>query len=162
MEVFAFAGFILLDLLAFAFLRLRLASNGSEKGLAKGSPSVIDYRKIIRIASFLTLGIANACLLIGLSFLIGSKTDASPLPRSDPFPIMTITGIGFLLTLATWVGALVVAALVATIRAVGEFIDAALGLLLLHMQRDGRRASPKPPRITCGSGGVVDEWLDGP
>ncbi len=131
MEAFAFVGFIVLDVLVFTLLRLKLASNRSEKRQVKGLKPVPLQAKdsetesalvsVVRFASLLTLAIVIACLFFGTLWIFSRDSGSLPSPRTDPFLLMALTGLGVVLTLLCWAGALIVATPIMMVRSIVEF-----------------------------------------
>src|SRR5262249_32465561 len=128
----------------------------------RGVSTRADTQGIIEFTSLMTLGIALTCLMFGI-FLLVPRPAASPIPTSDnPFYLLAIALIGVVLTFATYAVTIVVAAILATIRNIAQFIEAALAWILRPIRRSWTFASTKAQRVPRGDVGVVDDWLDGP
>src|SRR5262249_1985687 len=133
MAAFFFVAFIVLEVLVFTLLRLRLAlirsetsSGESSKGrrvAGKGVSRRADTQGIIEFTALLTFGIPLTCLMFGI-FLLVPRPAASPIPMSDyPFYFLAITLIGVVLTFASYAITIVVAAILATVRTIAQFIE---------------------------------------
>jgi hypothetical protein len=158
MGAYFFLACIFLELLACTLVTLKLVPDRQTSPLGKALKGVrLDGRDgqpvsqpqgIFRFASLFTLGIALTCLEFGLLMLVLPRPESSPIPRSDdPSLLLAITGLGIVLTFATWAGALIVAAPI---------------MLGRCLRNDSRGRSLKPSRMSAREPGVADQWLDGP
>jgi predicted short-subunit dehydrogenase-like oxidoreductase (DUF2520 family) len=100
--------------------------------------------------------------MFGILLLV-PRPAAFAIPMSEnPFYFVAITLIGVVLTFASYAVTIVVAAILATVRTIAQFIEAALAGISRSIQRSWTCASTKPQRVSRGDVGVVDDWLDGP